>query len=111
MRRRVPRKDDQLMALPGLLQTQAVFEHLRRYVESEAQLQEFLPTAIELEEQARQLAQGFTAVPSLSSTLSDVMPSKALAEEIVKIVSGLPAIGQDFDDLTKLGLARLLENL
>jgi hypothetical protein len=105
------REDDQLTIQADLEKTRSVFEQLRMYVASEPQLSDFLPVVLELEEQARRLAEGITDVPALNAKLPDAMPSKYLAERVMKIVSKLPAVGHDFDEVTKLGLGRLLENL
>lgn len=105
------RKDTQLTIQADLDETRRVFEELRRYVASEPQLSGFLSVVLELEEQARSLVIGKKDVPALTAKLPTSIPSKHLAEQITEIVSKLPAVGEDFDEDTKLGLGRLLENL
>jgi hypothetical protein len=105
------RHDEQLRQRSRLEETCRVFEDLRAYVASEPQLSEFLPAAVELEAQARQLAKGETDVPPLNAVPAASMPSKYFAERIIEMISRSPAAGHDFDDEAKLGLGRLLENL
>lgn len=94
-----------------LQRTHAVFAELRAYAEGESRLSDFVPVLIELEHQARLLAQGGTEVPSLEATLPSAMPSRDLAVQVTAIVSKLPPVGRDFDEAKRILLARLLENL
>ena len=94
-----------------LEQTCRVFAELRAYIAQEPQLSKFLAVAMELEAQARQLAKGETEVGALAAVPPTSIPSRALAENVIEIIAGLPAIGDDFDERNKRGLARLLENL
>lgn len=104
------RANDQLTK-QGLLETAQVFEKLRAFICGEPRLAAFGPAARQLEEQARSLASGNTNITPLDPKTTARMPSRELAKKITAIVSELPAVGENFDDETKLALGRLLENL
>lgn len=94
-----------------LRRTSEVFTELRAYAEMEPRLSNFVPVLIELQEQARLLAQGATSVPALSSVPPSLMPSRELAVKITEIVSKLPPVEDDFEKSMLEPLADLLENL
>jgi len=107
----MPGKHHQLTTEETLQRTHSVFAELRKYAEGEPRLIDFVPSLIELQEQARLLAQAGANVPPLRSTPASTMPSRALAVKVTEIVSKLPPVEKDFDSSKREALANLLENL
>ena len=91
---------------------QEVFGDLDEFAKRNPPLRAFTEATSQLREQAQRLAAGATSTPRLSASSPKTFPDRALAEQVVAIVSKLPPIDDTQEDKATLTLvANLLGNL
>lgn len=88
----------------------AVFAELEEVAKREPDLAAFVSATTELHRQAAALAAGAKEVPEIPPTRA-VMPTRELAERVVRVVSQLPVVDERAEPDLQLRVAQLLGNL
>ena len=111
LRCRMPWDDNQLTCKRELERIRDVLGKLREYAFEESELADRRAIIAELEGQAIQLLSGDTDVRSMNLTGGLRVPGREVAKKVIALASQLPAIDVEVDEPSRLGIARLYENL